>query len=82
MVDEDIQAYLCDKEFGGPCRQSAGAMMFLIPLFLDIFHGTNSKSQPVRLFGSVYYWAFLAYCVANAIMIPYARFLLGVNSLD
>ena len=40
-VDENIKAFVCEKEFGNPSGHSSGAFLILITVFVDVFHGFN-----------------------------------------
>jgi membrane-associated phospholipid phosphatase len=72
MVQSDIHAYHCSKEFGNPSGHSSSACLISTLLFLDL---GQHFPLPLRI-------PALLLALFWAIGIPFSRYLLGVHSLD
>ena len=72
MVDSDIHAYHCSKEFGNPSGHSSSACLISVLLYLDIGQNLRMVFKIPSLLLSLFW----------AIGIPFSRYLLGVHSLD
>lgn len=72
MVDSDITAYHCSKEFGNPSGHSSSSCLISILLYLDIGQHLKIYFKIPALFLAIFW----------ATGIPFSRYLLGVHSLD
>ena len=85
MMDEQIEALKCEKEFGKPSGHSSGCSLFLITMTLDLFHGAklpNMQDADVQYYTYFKYIVIVSFFIFYSVSIAYTRFLVGVHSLD
>jgi membrane-associated phospholipid phosphatase len=76
MVTTQIKVYGCSAEYGNPSGHSLFAAGFNFFFFLDICHGTKYRySKPI-------YFTLLVLAIFLTVTIGFARFYVGVHTLN
>jgi len=76
MVTPDIKAYGCSAEYGHPSGHSLFAAAFNFFFFLDICHSN------IRKVSNLVYYSLLFTAISLTVLIGYARFYVGVHTLN
>ena len=79
MYSEKIQPIGCSPEYGNPSGHSIFAAAFNFFIFFDFFHA--KENQPKRHF-RLYYSIWLFIAVVLTLLIGFARFYVGVHTLN
>lgn len=84
QVDKSITPWMCYSTYGNPGDHALAGVMASIVIFLDIFHGTPVSycydNQPFHGWGAYMFGMFFA--LYWSIMMPFTRYLGGVQSVD
>jgi membrane-associated phospholipid phosphatase len=83
----DFEAIKCSKSFGNPSGHSSGATATAYTIFLDIFHRAPSSEEDflkrrLNFAPNYVYYPVLVFTLFYAFSVPYARYFVGVHSLN
>jgi hypothetical protein len=83
-IDESIEPWMCYANYGNPGDHAMAGVTAAIVIFLDIFHGTPiqySYQNPI-FYSWKEYFAGLFFAFYWMIIMPYTRYVGGIQSID